>query len=443
MFTKILIANRGEIACRVARTARRMGVGTVAIYSDADARALHVDACDEAYRIGPPPPRESYLEGRRDHRRSRSNAAHRRSIPATASCRRTRTSQRRAPRPASCSSARRRPRSRRWARSPRRRRSWARPACRWCPATTATTRTLRCSRAKRRRSAFPVLIKATAGGGGKGMKIASAAGEFAAALASAQREAKASFGDDRVLIEKYLSAPRHIEIQVFADTQGQRGPPVRARLQRPAAPPEGAGGGARARHDGAASQRDGRCRDGGGTRDRLRRRRHRRVHRRAGRHVLLHGDEHAAAGRAPGHRDDHRPRPGRVAVACCRGRAAAEAPGRARDPRPRAGGAPLRGGPGPRLPAVDRHADASGACPPANERVRVDTGVRRRRRSQSVLRPDAREADRLGRGSRGSAARRCWRRSPAARSSVSRPTSRSSSASSRTRRSRRDGSTPV
>ena len=175
VFDKILIANRGEIACRVARTARRMGIRTVAVYSDAERDALHVAACDEAYRLGPPPPRESYLDGATHHR----DRARRRGAQAihpgygflsenedfAAACARGR---------ASCSSARRRRRSRRWARSRRRRRSWARPASRSCPATTATTRIRRCSRARRSASAIPVLIKATAGGGGKGMKIVDA-----------------------------------------------------------------------------------------------------------------------------------------------------------------------------------------------------------------------------------------------------------------------------
>src|SRR5258706_473184 len=119
MFEKLLIANRGEIACRIQRTARRLGIATVAVYSDADAGALHVRLADEAVRIG-----------------------------------------------------------------------------------------------------CPVLIKASAGGGGKGMRRVDGAADFPAALASCQREALASFADARVLVEKYLLQPRHIEIQVFTDTHG-------------------------------------------------------------------------------------------------------------------------------------------------------------------------------------------------------------------------------
>ncbi len=97
------------------------------------------------------------------------------------------------------------------------------------------------------RIGYPVLIKATSGGGGKGMRIVERREDFAAALASAQREAKAAFGDDRVLLERYLTSPRHIEIQVFGDTHGNARLPVRARLLGAAPAPEGARGGARAR----------------------------------------------------------------------------------------------------------------------------------------------------------------------------------------------------
>ena len=118
----------------------------------------------------------------------------------------------------------------------------------------------------------------------------------------------------------------------------------------------------------------------------------------AGRRLLLHGDEHAAAGRAPGHRDDHRPRPGRVAVARGQRRAAAAAPGATRDQRPRDGGAHLRRGSGPWLPAVHRPPGALGAAARDRSRAR---GHRRRtgRRDHTALRPDDRQADRLGLGS--------------------------------------------
>src|SRR5258705_404200 len=133
MFTKILIANRGEIACRVIKTARRLGVRTVAVFSDADANARHARLADEAVQIGPAAARDSYLNIER---------------------------------------------------------------------------------------IIDAVIKATAGGGGKGMRIVQDANGFADALASCRREAKSSFGDDRVLVEKYVLRPRHIEIQVFADSHG-------------------------------------------------------------------------------------------------------------------------------------------------------------------------------------------------------------------------------
>ena len=110
---------------------------------------------------------------------------------------------------------------------------------------------------------YPVLIKAVAGGGGKGMRRVDRHADFDAALEGAQREAQSSFGDARVLIEKYVSAPRHIEMQVFADSARQRHPSQRARLLAAAPPPEGDRGGAGARHERGAARRDGRRRGEG------------------------------------------------------------------------------------------------------------------------------------------------------------------------------------
>ena len=170
---------------------------------------------------------------------------------------------------------------------------------------------------------FPVLIKAVAGGGGKGMRRVDRAADFAAALASCQREAAASFKDDRVLVEKYLTA------RAAHRSAGVRRQPrqcrlsVRARLLGAAPPPEGHRGSAGAGHDARAPPPDGRGGGGGRARGRLSRRRHRGVHRRRGRRVLLHGNEHAAAGGASRDRDDHRARSRGVAVARGGGRAAA------------------------------------------------------------------------------------------------------------------------
>ena len=219
MFTRILIANRGEIACRVARTARRMGIRTVAVYSDADADALHVRSCDEALRLGPAAPRESYLNVAailNAAAKSGAQAIHPgygflseneafaeacaeagvvfigpppRAIAAMGSKSAAKIIMGNAHVPL-------------------------------VPGYHGDGQDPGMLAQEAKKIGFPVLIKATAGGGGKGMKIVTRAEEFAGALASAQREAKASFGDDRVLLERYLQSPRHIEIQVFADSHG-------------------------------------------------------------------------------------------------------------------------------------------------------------------------------------------------------------------------------
>jgi 3-methylcrotonyl-CoA carboxylase alpha subunit len=219
MFTKILIANRGEIACRVARTARRMGIRTVAIYSDADANAQHVAACDEAYRIGPPPPRESYLKGDAIIAIARQRGAQAihpgygflsENEGFAAACAKAGLVFI-GPPPAAIAAMG----SKSAAKA-----IMGNASVPLVPGYHGDDQDPALLAREAQKIGFPVLIKATAGGGGKGMKIVNAAGEFAAALASAQREAKASFGDDRVLLEKYLTSPRHIEIQVFADAKG-------------------------------------------------------------------------------------------------------------------------------------------------------------------------------------------------------------------------------
>jgi 3-methylcrotonyl-CoA carboxylase alpha subunit len=219
MFEKILIANRGEIACRVARTARSMGIRTVAVYSDADVGALHVAACDEAYRLGPPPPRESYLDG--DAIIAIAGKAGAQAIhpgygflsenePFAAACAKAGIVFI-GPPPAAIAAM--------GSKSAAKRIMGA-ASVPLVPGYHGDDQDPKLLAREAAKIGYPVLIKATAGGGGKGMKVVERAGEFAAALASAQREAKAGFGDDRVLIEKYLNAPRHIEIQVFADTHG-------------------------------------------------------------------------------------------------------------------------------------------------------------------------------------------------------------------------------
>jgi 3-methylcrotonyl-CoA carboxylase alpha subunit len=219
MFTKLLIANRGEIAVRVARTARRMGIATVAVYSDADARALHVESCDEAYRLGPPPPRDSYLAGERilaiagacgaqaihpGYGFLSENAAF---AQACADAGVVFVG----PPPSAIAAMG----SKAAAKS-----IMANANVPLVPGYHGDDQDPARLQKEADAIGYPVLIKATAGGGGKGMKIVERAADFAAALASAQREARAGFGDDRVLIEKYLVAPRHIEVQVFADLHG-------------------------------------------------------------------------------------------------------------------------------------------------------------------------------------------------------------------------------
>ena len=219
MFDKILIANRGEIACRVAATARRLGIRTVAVYSDVDAQSLHVAVCDEAIRIGSAAPRASYLNGAAildAAKRSGAQAIHpgygflSENETFAADCARAGVVFI-GPPPAAIAAMG----SKSAAKT-----IMARAGVPVVPGYHDDDQDPAMLAREAARIGFPVLIKATAGGGGKGMKVAASAAEFAGALASAQREAKASFGDDRMLVERYLRAPRHIEIQVFADTHG-------------------------------------------------------------------------------------------------------------------------------------------------------------------------------------------------------------------------------
>ena len=219
MFDKILIANRGEIACRVASTARRLGIRTVAVYSDVDAQSLHVAVCDEAIRIGAAAPRASYLNGAAildAAKRSGAQAIHpgygflSENETFAADCAREGVVFI-GPPPAAIAAMG----SKSAAKA-----IMARAGVPVVPGYHDDDQDPALLAREAARIGFPVLIKATAGGGGKGMKVAASAAEFAGALASAQREAKASFGDDRMLVERYLRAPRHIEIQVFADTHG-------------------------------------------------------------------------------------------------------------------------------------------------------------------------------------------------------------------------------
>jgi 3-methylcrotonyl-CoA carboxylase alpha subunit len=219
MFDKILIANRGEIACRVARSARRMGIRTVAVYSDADAGALHVAACDEAYRLGPAPPRSSYLDGTRIVAIARAAGAqaihpgygflseNESFAMAVAAAGLVFVG----PPPAAI---------RAMGSKAQAKAIMGQAGVPIVPGYHGADQDDAVLQAGADAIDYPVLIKASAGGGGKGMRIVERRDEFAAALASARREAQAGFGDERVLLEKYLPQARHIEIQVFADAHG-------------------------------------------------------------------------------------------------------------------------------------------------------------------------------------------------------------------------------
>ncbi len=215
----LLIANRGEIAVRVMRTARAMGIKTIAVYSEADAHALHVESADEAYPIGPAPARESYL--RIDAildaaRRSGADAIHpgygflSENADFADACDKAGIIFVGPP-----ASAIRAMGSKSAAKA-----LMETAGVPLVPGYHGVDQDEALLAREADRIGYPVLIKASAGGGGKGMKVVRAAGEFAAALASAKREAKSAFGDDRVLVEKYLTRPRHIEVQVFADSHG-------------------------------------------------------------------------------------------------------------------------------------------------------------------------------------------------------------------------------
>jgi 3-methylcrotonyl-CoA carboxylase alpha subunit len=219
MISSLLIANRGEIACRIIRTARRLGIRTVAVFSDADRNALHVREADEAVHIGPSPARESYLVGDKIIAAAKAtgaeaihpgygflseNADFAEAVEAAGLVWV-------GPKAASIRAMGLKDAAKRLMDSA------------GVPTTPGYLGDDQAPERLQREAdaiGYPVLIKAVAGGGGKGMRRVNAAAEFQDMLASCKREAAASFGDDRVLIEKYIERPRHIEVQVFGDTRG-------------------------------------------------------------------------------------------------------------------------------------------------------------------------------------------------------------------------------
>ncbi len=219
MFRSVLIANRGEIACRIARTCRRLGIRTVAVYSDADAGALHVRACDAAICIGPPPARESYLDGEAvlaAARESGTEAIHpgygflSENADFAGAVSAAGFAFVGAP-----SAAIRALGSKSAAKALMARAGL--PILEGYHGDAQDDATLA---SEADRIGYPLLVKPAAGGGGRGMRIVQDATALVPALESARREAASSFGDDRLLLERYLAPSRHIEVQVFADTHG-------------------------------------------------------------------------------------------------------------------------------------------------------------------------------------------------------------------------------
>lgn len=219
MFNKILIANRGEIACRVIRSARRLGIATVAVYSSADRNALHVEMADEAILIGEPPPRDSYLRGENvlaAARRTGADAIH----PGYGFLSENAQFCQQCSAegitfigpPASAIEA--------MGSKSAAKRIMEQAGVPLVPGYHGDDQDPEVLRAAANKMGYPVLLKAVAGGGGKGMRIVEGVAEFDRALAAAQREANKSFGNEVMLVEKYLRQPRHVEIQVFCDSHG-------------------------------------------------------------------------------------------------------------------------------------------------------------------------------------------------------------------------------
>jgi 3-methylcrotonyl-CoA carboxylase alpha subunit len=218
MFSKILIANRGEIACRIIRTAQRLGIASAAVYSDADRAAMHVALAHEAFRIGPAPARASYLNGAKiidAAQKSGAQAIHPgygflSENPEFAEACATAGVVFIGP-PAAAIRA--------MGDKAQAKTLMEKAGVPLVPGYHGSEQDPALLARKAVALGYPVLIKPTAGGGGKGMKIVSREAEFAAALASAKREALSAFGDGRVLIEKYFSHTRHVEVQIFADAR--------------------------------------------------------------------------------------------------------------------------------------------------------------------------------------------------------------------------------
>ncbi|QPC99196.1 acetyl/propionyl/methylcrotonyl-CoA carboxylase subunit alpha [Qipengyuania soli] len=219
MIQKLLIANRGEIACRIIRTAREMGIATVAVYSDADAKALHVRSADEGVHIGPSPAAESYLVGEKIIAAAKAtgadaihpgygflseNAGFAQSVIDAGLIWV-------GPKPSSIEAMGLKDAAKKLMRA---------AGVPVTPGYEGEDQSVERLKQEADAIGYPVLIKAVAGGGGKGMRKVDDAADFEAALESCRREAKASFSNDEVLLEKWITSPRHIEVQVFGDSHG-------------------------------------------------------------------------------------------------------------------------------------------------------------------------------------------------------------------------------
>jgi 3-methylcrotonyl-CoA carboxylase alpha subunit len=219
LFSKILIANRGEIACRVIRTCRRLAIGTVAVHSSIDAHALHVEHADEAYEIGGPRPADSYLRGKKIIEVAKGcgaeaihpgygflseNADFARAVEAAGMVFI-------GPTPEAIEKMGLKDRAKAIMET---------AGVPVVPGYHGENQDGRFLAAEAKKVGYPLLIKAVAGGGGKGMRLVTRDGEFVDQLAAARRESKSAFGDERVLLERFVQGPHHIEFQVFGDTHG-------------------------------------------------------------------------------------------------------------------------------------------------------------------------------------------------------------------------------
>ncbi len=237
MFKKILIANRGEIACRIIKTVKRLGIKAVVVYSSADTQATHVKLADEAFCIGPAPAQESYLNGAaiiQAAKEAGAEAIH----PGYGFLSENADFAARCQESGFCFIGPSPEAIQAMGEKDHAKQIMQAAGVPVIPGSNAENQHPTTLQAAATQIGYPVLIKATAGGGGKGVRVVNQATEFAEYLAQAKSEAKASFGNDRVLIEKYLQQARHIEVQIFADTHGhvvylfERDCSIQRRLQK-------------------------------------------------------------------------------------------------------------------------------------------------------------------------------------------------------------------